>query len=220
MRAVPPPPPYNPPQDLPLDIVFRDAALIVVDKPAGLLAVPGRGSERQDCLETRLEVRFGPLIAVHRLDMDTSGLMIFARTRDAHSILSGQFRSHAIEKVYTALVSGRVDGETGTIDLPIGRDWEHRPLRRIDRTDGKPAITHWRRLRQDENAALLKLTPKTGRTHQLRLHCASTGHPILGDRLYGDAESAERLCLHACGLSFAHPVNEARVELTTPAPFA
>lgn len=220
MRAVPPPPPYNPPEDLPLDIVLNDAALIVADKPAGLLAVPGRGAERHDCLQTRLEARFGPLMAVHRLDMDTSGLMIFARTSDAHRILSERFRSRAVEKTYTALVAGKVDGGSGVIDLPIGRDWDRRPLRRIDEATGKPAITHWHKLRQDRDAALLELIPETGRTHQLRLHCAATGHPILGDRLYGDAESAQRLCLHACELSFAHPVDGARVKLISPTPFA
>ena len=182
-----------------------DADCLVADKPAGLLSVPGRGADRLDCLKSRLEAMHGTLQIVHRLDMDTSGLMVFARTKEAASALSSAFENRRVHKRYSALVEGVPDSRSGEIALPIGRDWEARPRRKIDMADGRPALTRWRLAGQTGSGALMDLEPVTGRTHQLRLHLSAIGHPVLGDRLYGRAETASRLCLHACQLGFPHP---------------
>ena len=203
--AQPPPPrPYTPPSDTGR-ILLEDEQVLVADKPSGLLSVPGRGDARQDCLKSRLEQRFGKLYVVHRLDMDTSGLTLFARTPDAGRKLSSAFEAREVSKRYHALVAGVPPHDSGSIELPIGRDWEMRPLRKIDHESGQPSLTRWTLMDQYDDCALLDLEPVTGRTHQLRLHLAAIGHPILGDALYGDPSRASRLCLHASKLVFPHP---------------
>lgn len=202
--APPAPRAYDPPAGTGT-ILLQDDDILVADKPSGLLAVPGRGDARQDCLQRRLEVRFGPLETVHRLDMDTSGLIVFARNKPAGRALSTAFGAHQVSKHYRALVHGVPDRLSGEIGLPVGRDWAMRPLRKIDAREGKPALTRWRVAGRWPGLSLLDLEPVTGRTHQLRVHLQAIGHPICGDRLYGRPDNAERLCLHACQLAFAHP---------------
>ena len=210
--------PYNPPSADQMKTVYIDDDIVVGDKPSGLLSVPGIGPEKAVCANSILSDRHGAVLTVHRLDMDTSGLMIFARTKAAQRALSKQFETRRVEKTYEALVEGRVEGQSGIIDKPIARFSRARPLRHLD-PDGQTAITHWAVLARTSSATRLNLHPKTGRSHQLRLHLASENHPILGDVFYGDPTSFERLCLHATGLEFAHPVTQKTVALTSDAPF-
>ena len=207
---VPPAPAYAPPSGIG-EIIHSDEAIIVANKPAGLLSVPGRGEALQDCLQRRLENAFGPLEAVHRLDMDTSGLIVFARSKPVAKTLGEAFRERTVEKTYVALVHGEPEACEGEIDLPIGRDWEMRPKRCIDEAEGQPSHTEWTLVSQRVGRSLLALTPLTGRTHQLRVHLSAIGHPILGDRLYGRNDGASRLHLHACKLAFEHPQTGARM---------
>lgn len=195
---------YLPPLS-PIDIIYADDYLLVVNKPAGLLAVPGRGVDLQDCLSSRLIIDFPNALVVHRLDMATSGLMVFARGAQVQRNLSRLFHDHAVVKRYVALVSGNFLTEVGEVCLPIAADWPNRPLRKIDLLTGKPSHTRFRRLSASNSNSRLELEPVTGRTHQLRVHMTAIGHPILGDALYGDATSASRMMLHAYSLSFSHP---------------
>jgi tRNA pseudouridine32 synthase/23S rRNA pseudouridine746 synthase len=195
-----------PPGDI--EIIYADDSLLLVNKPTGLLAVPGRGADKQDCLSSRLQKNVPDALVVHRLDMATSGLMIFARGAEMQRRLSLMFREHAVEKHYIALVSGKLDTPTGEVNLPIATDWPNRPLRKIDHAQGKPSLTRYRLLSFVDDVSRVELEPLTGRTHQLRLHMAAIGHPILGDALYGDIASAPRLLLHARALSFIHPLIE------------
>jgi len=189
-------------------IVYSDEDILVVNKPSGLLSVPGRGPDKQECLGYHLQQDFGELYIVHRLDMDTSGLMVLAKNKEAHRHLSRQFQERETEKSYHAICSGIPSQQQGSIKLPMRCDWERRPLQMIDFKQGKGAETHWQVLEQFEHHFLVELTPITGRSHQLRLHMKSLGHPILGDNLYADAKSlasSARLLLHAKSLSFNHP---------------
>lgn len=210
------------PFSLPQLIAHLDAALLVVNKPAGLLAVPGRGADKLDSLSVRVQSEFPDALVVHRLDMATSGLMLFARSANMQRQLSQLFRERKVLKRYVAVVSGKVD-PTGMVDLPIAADWPNRPLRRIDTETGKPSLTHFRSLSHDAgaNTSRVELEPVTGRTHQLRVHMAAIGHPILGDRLYGTNSSAspDRLLLHASMLSLSHPVGGESLTFTSDAPF-
>ncbi|MES2975440.1 MAG: RluA family pseudouridine synthase [Pseudomonadota bacterium] len=214
------------------DIIFEDAHLLVLCKPAGLLAVPGRGADKQDCLSARAQQRWPDARVVHRLDMATSGLMLMARGEAMQRALGLAFERHEVHKRYEAVVAGRPPaggaGADGwhTIDLPIAADWPNRPLRIIDTEAGKPSITRWRELAHDAAAppgtTRLSLEPVTGRTHQLRVHMKAIGHPILGDMLYGDAASqqlAPRLLLHACSLTLAHPAGGEPLAFSSAAPF-
>ncbi|MDD2774465.1 MAG: pseudouridine synthase [Gallionella sp.] len=198
--------PYTPPAHTGLDILFQDDHLLIVNKPTGLLAVPGRGEDKQDCLSTRVQTEFPDALIVHRLDMATSGLLIFARGMAMQRTLSGLFERREIEKQYVALVAGKLAQIAGEIDLPLGADWEHRPRQRVDFERGKPAQTHFQVLSYNEphDTSRVALTPITGRTHQLRVHLLAIGHPILGDSLYGGRE-AQRSHLHATALYFNHP---------------
>ncbi|MGB3627343.1 MAG: RluA family pseudouridine synthase [Henriciella sp.] len=210
---------YNPDPDLDIEIVHVDDDILIANKPAGLLCVPGRGAARSVCLISLLKPEWGQLLAPHRLDMDTSGLTLLARNTGAHRALSKAFADRQVEKTYQALVEGEPDGETGLIDLPIGRNWDERPRRCIDHKAGKPSQTSWQKRRALNGGSLIELKPHTGRTHQLRLHCAAIGHPIIGDKLYGAGKPGERLCLHANALAFAHPVTGKRVDALSRVPF-
>jgi len=208
-----------------LTVIHQDADLLVLDKPTGLLSVPGRGLDKQDCLSARVQALYPDALVVHRLDMATSGLMLFARGLAAQRILSQAFAERRVAKRYVALVAGqptRPEHDWGVIDLPIVVDWPRRPLRKIDHRLGKASVTRWRVAArcQDRGTTRLELEPETGRSHQLRVHLQALGHPILGDPLYGTPESqamAPRLLLHATRLAFTHPVSEQPLQfVSTP----
>ncbi|MDP2761840.1 MAG: RluA family pseudouridine synthase [Sideroxyarcus sp.] len=201
------------------DILFQDEHLLIVHKPAGLLAVPGRGENKQDCLSARLQRVFPDALVVHRLDMATSGLMVFARGEAMQRELSRMFRERMVSKRYIALVAGQIENEADEIDLPIAIDWPNRPKSKIDTETGKPSLTRYRLLNLEGGSSRLELEPVTGRTHQLRLHLTAIGHPILGDALYGDASSAPRLLLHACALGFKHPASGEALRIEHAPPF-
>lgn len=199
---------------LPVHAVHEDADILVLHKPAGLLCVPGRGPDKQDCLSARAQQRWPGALIVHRLDQATSGLVLMARHIDAQRRLGLAFEQRQVHKRYVAVVQGHMgqagDGTWAEIDLPIAADWERRPLRVIDAALGKPSLTRWRSESHDESANTTRvlLEPVTGRTHQLRVHLAAVGHAILGDALYADAATqalAPRLLLHAIDLALAHP---------------
>lgn len=202
-----------------LDLIYQDDCLLVVNKPAGLLAVPGRGPDKQDCLFSRLQQEFPDALVVHRLDMSTSGLMIFARVAEMQRRLSLMFQEREVEKRYMAVVAGTLEAETGEVNLPIVADWPNRPLQKIDTVLGKPSLTRYRTLEFTAGTTRVELEPFTGRTHQLRLHMAAIGHPILGDALYGNAASAPRLMLHATTLDLLHPLTGAPLQFVNSAPF-
>jgi tRNA pseudouridine32 synthase / 23S rRNA pseudouridine746 synthase len=210
-----------------IDCLYADDTLLVVDKPSGLLAVPGRGADKQDCLSARVQARFPDALIVHRLDMATSGLMVMARGPAAQRKLSQAFAAREVKKRYIAVVAGRLEAPPegwGVIDLPIIVDWPNRPLRIVDPLHGKPSLTRWRVLGYDETGTQtrVELEPVTGRSHQLRVHLRELGHPILGDALYappGVQALSARLLLHACGLSLRHPVTGALLVFEREAPF-
>jgi tRNA pseudouridine32 synthase/23S rRNA pseudouridine746 synthase len=204
--------------------LHRDEALLALDKPAGLLAVPGRGPDKQDCLWARVCVAEPDAKVVHRLDMATSGLIVFARGLAAQRQLSDAFATRQVHKRYEAVVAGRVEGDAGEIDLPLAADWPRRPRQQVDPVHGRPSLTRWRVLQRDTAAGTtrLALEPVTGRSHQLRVHLAAVGHPIVGDALYAPAAAATaapRLLLHACALRLPHPLHGGSMELSSPVPF-
>ena len=210
---------YRPP-DVPLAVIHQDVQVIVVDKPAGLLSVPGKLEGRKDCLESRLRAAFWDSLLVHRLDCDTSGVMIFARTKQAQGFLGQEFEQRRAKKVYVARVAGVVQGGRGRIDLPIGSDWEFRPRQKIDKVNGRSAITDWEVVDRAATETRVRLFPQTGRSHQLRVHMQALGHPILGDPIYSqDAGTYPRLMLHAEVLGLHHPGTKAWVEFRADCPF-
>lgn len=211
-----------------LTLLHEDAHLLVLDKPAGLLCVPGRGPDKQDCLSARVQRRWPEALVVHRLDMATSGLVLMARDLPTQRALGDAFATRQIWKRYEAVVDGCADqAHWQTIDAPLMADWPRRPLQKVDAA-GKPSLTRWRTLALLPGSAgrgpssHLLLEPQTGRSHQLRVHLAFIGHPILGDALYADARvqaMAPRLMLHATVLQFRHPVTGAALRVESPAPF-
>ena len=209
---------YDPPPGTPV-ILHADDALLVVVKPEGLLSVPGKGPEKADCLMARLQTLYPRVLLIHRLDTDTSGVMVFARTAAAQVQLSGQFERRETEKTYVARVAGNVAQDSGTVDLPLTVDWPNRPRQHVDHATGRPAITDWQVLARTQTETRMNLTPHTGRTHQLRVHMAALGHPILGDPLYAPPSDQPRLMLHAERLAFRHPVTGQPVAFTAPCPF-
>jgi tRNA pseudouridine32 synthase/23S rRNA pseudouridine746 synthase len=211
---------YSPPSD-PLDILHEDAELLVVDKPAGLLSVPGKGAHLADCLLSRLQSVFPETLLVHRLDRDTSGVMVFARTPHAQRHLGLQFEKRMVKKAYIAQVWGVPVEKSGRVDLPLIVDWPNRPRQKVCHASGRQAVTDWRRLRDDGAVARLRLFPKTGRSHQLRVHCRALGHPILGDPFYaeGPARDFPRLMLHSEELRLKHPEGGRSMRFRSPAPF-
>ena len=206
----------------PRRIIHHDSRLIVLDKPSGLLAVPGRGPHLQDCLASRVQAAFPTAVIVHRLDRDTSGLMLMALDADAQRYLSRQFEMRAVRKRYECLVSGLPEADEGLINLPIARDPARPPRYRIDPDAGRPSQTRWRVLTRFTDRSRLEVEPITGRSHQIRLHLATLTHPVLGDPLYADAASlavATRLCLHATDLSIHHPDDDQLMAWHSPCPF-
>lgn len=203
-----------------LVIHHADTVLIVAEKPAGLLAVPGRGPDKQDCLSARVQAIYPDALIVHRLDMDTSGLLCFARGAEAQRRLNRSFEERLVGKRYCACVIGRLDGE-GEIDLPLAVDWPNRPKSKVDPVCGKPSRTRWRATGYDASSATtrVELEPVTGRSHQLRVHLATLGFPILGDPLYAPPIPASRMYLHAMALALFHPADGRPVEFFSPPPF-
>lgn len=209
-----------------VDCLHVDAACIVALKPAGLLSVPGLGAHGVDCLARRVQAVFDDARVVHRLDMATSGLMLFARGAEAQRRLNHAFATRAVSKRYVAVVDGRVEGTEGEIDLPLIADWPNRPRQRVDRDIGKASLTRWRVLdagvRAPADTTRLELEPVTGRAHQLRVHLLAIGHPIVGDALYAtDAvrDRSTRLLLHAVALRFDHPATGAPMAFESSPPF-
>ncbi len=207
----------------PDSLLLLDDAFLVANKPSGLLSVPGRGPDKADCLSARVQAEFPDALVVHRLDMETSGLMVFARSLAAQRAINRAFEQRLVEKYYVAIVTGRVENDHGTIDLPLICDWPNRPRQMVDHAIGKPSTTHYVVLARDETLAQTRvgLTPITGRSHQLRVHMASLGHAIMGDSLYSASPppAGQRLLLHAAKLSFPHPLSGEPVNCVSDVPF-
>jgi tRNA pseudouridine32 synthase/23S rRNA pseudouridine746 synthase len=194
----------------------------VADKPSGLLSVPGRGPDKADCARSRIQDIYPDALTIHRLDMSTSGLLLFARSREVQRAIAAEFERGRVAKSYLADVWGTPTNESGLIDLPLINDWPNRPRQKVDHESGKPSQTRYEILDRREKTARLQLTPLTGRTHQLRVHLAALGHPILGDDLYAHEEALQmtpRLHLHATGLRFRHPATGSAVHYESPCPF-
>ncbi|WP_321490440.1 pseudouridine synthase [uncultured Hyphomonas sp.] len=213
--------PYTPPKN-PIRYVHVDDQLIVIDKPSGLLSVPGRGPEKADCAVSRVAAEYPGALTVHRLDMSTSGLLILARSKEMQAALSGLFERGEIEKTYIADVWGVPDPAAGEIDLPLITDWPNRPRQKVDHETGKPSRTLYETVETGAHCSRVRLTPLTGRSHQLRVHLAEIGHPILGDELYAHEAAraaAPRLHLNASAIAFNHPGTGDHLSLSLPAPF-
>ncbi len=206
-----------------IEIVHQDAALLVINKPTLLLSVPGRAEDNKDCLVTRLQDNGYPEARiVHRLDWETSGLIVLARDADSHRELSRQFHDRETEKAYTALCWGQPEADSGRIELALRYDPPNKPRHIVDPEQGKPALTFWKILERHAQFCRVELTPITGRSHQLRVHMLAIGHPLLGDRLYAPEAAlaaAPRLCLHASLLCLNHPHSGERLRFSSPAPF-
>ncbi len=208
-----------------LTIIYRDEHVVVVEKPSGLLSVPGRGPDMQDCIVNRLKAVIPDCLeqpSVHRLDMDTSGLLVLALTKEVHRNISIQFQNRTVEKKYYALLDGLVEQESGTIELPFRLDPDNRPYQVYDTVHGKMGTSHWRKVAIEDGKTRIDFKPITGRTHQLRLHAShekGLGVPIIGDRLYGTGTVPGQLKLHAYFLSFDHPTTEKRLSFSSQCPF-
>ena len=212
---------YAPP-DVPLDVIHADHELLVVNKPSGLLSVPGRGAHLADCLLARLEAAFPGVLLVHRLDRDTSGVMVFALTPHAQRHLGLQFEHRRTKKTYVARVAGEMAESTGTVDLPLAVDWPNRPKQRVDHEAGRPAQTDWRALKRGDGETRVRLLPRTGRSHQLRVHMAALGHPILGDPVYAEGPARDdhpRLMQHSDERRLLHPDGGRGMSFRAKAPF-
>ncbi|WP_040357086.1 pseudouridine synthase [Colwellia piezophila] len=219
---------YLPPMSPYLDIIYQDDDMVVINKASGILSVPGRLPEHQDCLQNRVQRVLPSATIVHRLDMATSGIMIMALNKPAHVAISRQFEQRKTKKTYLARVFGNVAANEGSVDLPLICDWPNRPKQKVDFENGKKSLTHYRILSQDDipdeaASTLLELTPVTGRSHQLRVHMLALGHPILGDRLYATKAALtmrNRLQLHALKLSLFHPSTEQPISFHALCPFS
>lgn len=211
---------YCPP-DTPLDILHHDHELLIVNKPAGLLSVPGRGEHLADCLLSRIQAAFPEALLVHRLDRDTSGVMVFALSPNAQRHLGLQFEKRHVKKVYVARVWGVPSEKSGTIDLPLCVDWPNRPRQKVDHENGRAALTEWKLLKAQGDTARIRLMPQTGRSHQLRVHMLEIGHPILGDPFYaeGPARDFPRMMLHAETLRLRHPDGGQGTQFRAKPPF-
>ena len=218
---------YLPPMSPYLDIIYQDNDIVVLNKASGILSVPGRLPEHQDCLQNRVQRVLPSATIVHRLDMATSGIMIMALNKPAHVAISRQFEQRKIKKSYIARVFDHIKENEGSVDLPLINDWPNRPKQMVDLENGKKALTYYRVISRsnttDEHAStLVELKPVTGRSHQLRVHMLALGHPILGDRLYAPKDALamrERLQLHALNISLSHPITEQDINFKAECPF-
>lgn len=214
---------YIPPPDCGLEIIFRDTYMLAVSKPSGLLSVPGRGEDKADSLATRVQAEYPDALVAHRLDRDTSGMLLFPRGEKMHRQISMMFEKREMQKSYVAVVLGRLAPAEGEVNLPLCVDWPNRPLHIVDHVNGKPALTHYRVISYDAETDRTRVTlePVTGRTHQLRVHMQAAGHPIVGDTLYGGNPRGKepRLLLHAHTLNFLHPVTGKPLQLIAPPAF-
>lgn len=214
---------YRPPAEPWLEVMHQDDDILVLNKQSGLLSVKGKDPDHADCLEARAVGDFPSATVVHRLDLDTSGVMIMALNMDAHRFLSRGFQDRKTDKTYYARVLGHPVVDSGTVDLPLKCDWPNRPKQKVDFDEGRSALTHWFvETRHDDGTTLMRLKPVTGRSHQLRVHMLEIGHPILGDRFYGQGgalDRANRLMLHAADINFYHPRTNERVTFAAPTPF-
>ena len=212
--------PYDPPTD-PIEVLHEDADMLAVVKPAGLLSVPGRGDDLTDCLIARLRGAFPGVLLVHRLDRDTSGVMVFALTAHAQRSLSMEFETRRARKTYVARIAGRLDPREGTVDLPLTVDWPNRPRQMVCHETGRPAVTDWKVIKASDAETRVRLMPRTGRSHQLRVHMLALGHAILGDPIYatGAARAYPRLMLHSEELRINHPETGRGMRFRSPAPF-
>ena len=205
---------YAPPVAPYLSIQYQDDHILILDKQPGLLTVPGKAIEHRDSLQVRVQRVFPTATIVHRLDMATSGILIMALNKPAHVHLSRQFENRQTAKTYFARVFGHVQNDAGIVDLPLICDWPNRPKQKVDHENGKSSQTHWETVQRDSYSTLVKLTPITGRSHQLRVHMLALGHPILGDRLYAHEKArsmSPRLCLHAQKHEFSHPISNKKL---------
>ncbi len=221
-RPAPRPFVYTPPPSGPLPVLYEDAHLLVLNKPSGLLTVPGKPAAHADCLEARAQAVHPTARIVHRLDMDTSGVIILALTAGAHRHLGLQFEKRRTAKLYLARVQGVMAQDRGCVDAPLRCDWPNRPRQMVDPDLGRAARTRWRVLAREADATRVALRPVTGRSHQLRVHMQSLGHPILGDNLYADDagfQAAHRLQLHAARLRLRHPEDGRWCRFEAPCPF-
>ncbi|MCE0494076.1 RluA family pseudouridine synthase [Vibrio salinus] len=213
---------YNPPVDPWVDSVFEDDHILVVNKPSGLLSVPGKAPQHYDSMWSRLLEHYPDIQVVHRLDMSTSGLMLFAKNKHVESALKKQFQYRLTHKVYYARVWGHLEQDKGEVDLPLICDWPNRPRQKVCHETGKPSKTLYEVVVREEKTTLVRLFPITGRSHQLRVHMLSLGHPIVGDDFYSDGEArvfSERLELHAAELSFYHPRTDWLKRIFVPCDF-
>jgi len=211
---------YAPPQD-PLEVLHDDHELLTVNKPSGLLSVPGKGPHLADCLLARVQAVFPQALLVHRLDRDTSGVIVFALTPHAQRHLGLQFEKRMTRKTYVARVAGHLEPKSGEVDLPLIVDWPNRPRQMVCHDTGKPAQTEWKVLRYGSDETRVRMMPKTGRSHQLRVHMLALGHPILGDPFYatGPARDHPRLMLHSEELRVKHPDGGASIKFRAKVPF-
>lgn len=212
---------YHPPLSPYLELIYQDEAILILNKPSGLLSVPGKAAEHQDSLQLRVQRVFPTARTVHRLDMATSGLLVMALTADAQRSLNWQFERRQTQKHYIARLEGQLQAQAGMVDLPLICDWPNRPKQMVCFERGKPAQTLFEKLAVEQHATRVRLTPVTGRSHQLRVHMQWLGHPICGDKFYGSApdEKTERLQLHAEKLGFNHPTTGQWIQFQQPAPF-
>ncbi len=212
---------YQPPEGA-LDVIHADDDVVVLNKPAGLLSVPGRLDVHKDCLQTRVQTQFPSALTVHRLDMETSGIVIMALNKAAQSSLARQFQERQTEKTYIARVYGKMKELSGTVEAPLICDWPNRPMQMVDFDNGKPSTTHYRVLAHESETTLVELTPITGRSHQLRVHMLHIGHVIVGDHLYATGQAlalSDRLQLHSQSLVVTHPVSNLRQSYMSNGPF-
>ncbi len=213
---------YAPPLTPYLDILYQDDALVVFNKPSGLLSVPGKAAEHKDSLEYRARLVWPGVRVVHRLDMATSGIMVMALTANSQRELNWQFQQRSTKKHYIARVAGNVIADVGSIDLPLICDWPNRPKQKVCYQHGKASLTHYQVLQRDSSGSRLKLIPVTGRSHQLRVHLQWLGHPILGDKFYASEQQKDavsRLQLHAEQLTLQHPQTKQPLHFVCPCPF-
>lgn len=204
------------------EIIYADDALVVANKPADMLSVPGRGEDKQDCLWRRVQADFPTARIVHRLDYATSGIIVLALTLESQRNISKSFQERLTNKRYQAIIGGEPNDKEGSIELPLRCDWENRPLQIVDFEHGKNALTHWKAISSEALGTRVELTPVTGRSHQLRVHMQALGHPIVGDRFYADPDTlalSDRLLLHAEFLAFPHPNTGEEIRFNSPTPF-